>query len=319
MPETSPPAPRLFWVVLAFAAIYIIWGSTYLAIKFAIETLPPFTMAGARFILSGGLLLGLCRLWNIPLPAPIHWRTALVSGGLMLLGGNGGVVYAEQHVPSGIAAVVVALVPFWLVLLHWAQRDGARPSLADIMGLLLGFGGLFVLIDPTATASEAPVHRMGVAVLLVATLAWAAGSLYSRSAPRPASPFMAAATDMLAGGVCLSVAGLLAGEWPAIDPSRFSTKSVVAFVYLLTLGSLIGFTAYIWLLRVSTPARVATYAYVNPLVAVLLGWALAGEKMTARTLVAMLITLGGVAMIITFGRGYRKAPAALKPAVEEPA
>ncbi|MCO6439148.1 MAG: EamA family transporter [Phycisphaerae bacterium] len=318
MRDTSGTGPQLLWVVLAFAAIYTIWGSTYLAIAFAIETLPPLTMAGVRFFLSGAVLMGWCRLRGIAMPQVIHWRTALISGGLMLLGGNGGVVYSEQYVPSSIAALMVALVPFWLVLLHWAQPSGTRPTRADVIGLVLGFTGMYVLVNPTASAGEAAVSRIGVSLLLTATICWAAGSLYSRSAPRPTSPFVAAASDMLAGGACLLVAGLVIGEWPTIDPSKFSSRSILAFIYLVVMGSLIGFTAYIWLLRVSTPARVATYAYVNPLVAAFLGWAFRGEPITARTVVSMIITLGGVAIIITFGRGYRRRIASPADAPVEP-
>lgn len=296
---------RLLTISLAFAAIYVIWGSTYLAIRVAIETLPPLTMAAARFLIAGSLLWIWCELRGVERAGRGHWRSAAIIGTLMLLGGNGGVCWVEQYVASGIASLVVALVPFWMVLLHWARRGGARPTVAEVCGLLLGFVGMVILADPGAAMPETAMHRGSIAVLLIATLAWAVGSLYSRTAARPGSPLRSTAMEMLAGGLALAIAGAGLGEWRAIDPATFSIRSLAAVGYLVVFGSVVAFTAYMWLLRVSTPARVATYAYVNPIVAVFLGWWLVGEQVTARTLVAAVVILLGVAVIITFGRSYR--------------
>jgi len=201
-------------LVAAFAAVYLIWGSTYLAIRFAIETMPPFTMAGVRFVIAGGALYAWLRLRGSGRPKPIHWRTAFIVGGLMLLGGNGGVVWAEQTVPSGLAALVVATVPLWMVLLVWLSGRG-RPSLAVVLGLLVGFGGVVWLIGPERVAGGERIEPIGASVLVLAALAWAIGSLYFREAPHPASQPLATAMSMLAGGVLL----LIVGVWRVSSPS----------------------------------------------------------------------------------------------------
>lgn len=293
-------------VSLAFAAIYLVWGSTYLAIRIAIDTMPPLTMAALRFITAGALLWLWCELRGIERATPRHWRSASIIGTLLLLGGNGGVCWAEQHVSSGVVALIVAFVPFWMVLLPWLRPGGERPSGAEMIGLALGIAGMVILIDPLA-ATGAPLHRGGTAVVVFATLAWAGGSLYSRSAPRAASPLRSTAMEMLTGGLALGVVGAALGEWQQADLQALSIASLGALAYLVIFGSIVAFTAYMWLLRVSTPARVATYAYVNPVVAVWLGWWLAGETITPRMLVAAAVILIGVAVIITFGRSYRPA------------
>lgn len=289
---TTPPRSR---VLLAFAAVYVIWGSTYLAIRFAIETIPPFLMAGVRFLIAGGLMYAVARRTQ-GRPTAAQWRAAVVVGALLLLGGNGGVVWAELRVPSGIAALLVALVPCWMVLLDWAAPGGRRPSPAVLMGVLLGLAGLFWLVGPDAILGGDRVDPLGAAVLALASLSWAAGSIYSRHAPAP-SPVLAIGMQMLAGGAALVILAAATGEFGAFDASAVSARSVAALGYLIVFGALIGFSAYMWLLRVSTPAKVSTYAYVNPIVAVLLGWALAGEALNARIGVAALVIVMGVALI----------------------
>jgi drug/metabolite transporter (DMT)-like permease len=284
-------------VLTAFAAIYLIWGSTYLAIRFAIETLPPFLMASTRFLVAGALLYGWMRLRGAPRPTAVHWRSTILVGGLLLLGGNGAVVWAQQVVPSGVAALLVAIVPVWMVLLEWARRGGHRPTGATVAGLVLGMAGLVLLVGPGQLAGAGRIHPVGAGVLVLGSLSWAAGSIYSRGARLPPSPFMAGGMEMLAGGALLGVAGLVTGE--RLTPLQASPASLLALLYLIVFGSLIGFTAYIWLLRVVPPARVATYAYVNPVVAVFLGWALASEPLTLRMLLAAAVIVAGVAIITT--------------------
>ena len=290
---------RLF---LAFAAVYIVWGSTYLAIRFAVETLPPLLMAGARFLIAGAILLTWARLRHPDKPATsLDWRTGLVSGALLLLCGNGGVVWAEQRVPSGIAALLVAVVPVWMVLLDWMRPTGRRPPALVFAGLALGLAGLALLVGPDGLRGEGDISISGAIILMLASLAWAAGSLYTKHAPKPSTGLNGAATQMIAGGLCLAVSGVIAGELAHLDLAHASSRSLFGFAYLVTFGSLIGFTAYFYLLSHTSAAKAATYAYVNPVVAVLLGWALAGEAVTSRTLVAAAVILAGVA-IITLAR-----------------
>ncbi|UCG86699.1 MAG: EamA family transporter [Gemmatimonadota bacterium] len=304
MTAHSPPKTRL---VAAFAAVYLIWGSTYLAIRFAIDTMPPFTMAGVRFITAGGVLYVCLRARGVARPAPHHWRSALVIGALMLLGGNGGVVWAEQFVASGIAALLVTTVPFWVVLLAWVTGRG-RPSVLVVVGLLVGFCGVFLLVGPERVAGGARVDPVGALVLVLAAFAWAVGSLYSREAQQAPSQPLATAMSMLAGGVLLLLAATVAGELSAVDLTDISPRSWVAFWYLVVFGALVAFSAYIWLMRSTTPARAATYAYVNPVVAVVLGWILAAEPLNPRVVIAAGVIVGAVALIVTEpGTVYRRA------------
>lgn len=291
-------APSLQRVIAAFAALYIIWGSTYLAILFAIETIPPFLMAGARFLVAGSVLYVFLRARGEPRPTREAWIAATIIGGLLLLAGNGAVTWAEQRVASGVAALLVATVPLWMVLIDAVRPSGSRPTPAVAFGLLAGFGGLVLLVGPGGGGGVDP---FGATALVLGSLCWAAGSIYSRTAPRPRAPLMGTGMQMLAGGALLVIFGTIRGEWAVLDVAAISTTSLLALGYLIVFGSLIGYTAYIWLLEVSTTARVSTYAYVNPVVAVLLGWAVAGEPLTLRTIVASAIILGAVALITLAG------------------
>jgi drug/metabolite transporter (DMT)-like permease len=285
-----------FKLILAFAAIYLIWGSTYLAIRLAIETLPPFMMAGVRFVIAGVMLYGWARWRGAPRPVRANWLAAAIVGGFMLLGGNGGVTWAEQRVPSGLTAVLIATVPLWIALLEWL-RGGARPTARVAAGLATGLAGIVLLVGPGELGGGKGVDLVGASVLLIASLSWAIGSLYSRRAKLASSPLLATAMEMLCGGLLLLLAGLASGQVSDLNPSRISIQSILALCYLIAFGSLVAFTAYVWLLRVTLPARAATYAYVNPVVAVFLGWALAGEPLTARTLLAAAIIIGSVVII----------------------
>lgn len=288
-------SPSRAKVAAAFATVYIIWGSTYLAILYAIETLPPFLMAAARFLLAGGLLFAWARFRGIPTPTRAQWIACAVAGGLMLMLGNGGVVWAETRVPSGVAALLVAIVPCWMVLLDWL-RGGEKPTGRVVAGLALGMLGLALLVGPDALMGGGRIDPLGALVLVFGGLAWAAGSLYSRGRAFPA-PRMSTAAQMLAGGVGLLALGTVTGEWGQVNPAAVSTRSVLATLYLVVFGSLIAYSAYVWLLRVSTPAKVSTYAYVNPIVAVMLGWLFAGEALTLRMGAAALVIVAGVALI----------------------
>jgi drug/metabolite transporter (DMT)-like permease len=297
--STSETAPR--WQVLtALAAIYLIWGSTYLGIRYALESLPPFLMAGSRFILAGSLLL----IWQwrrgAARPARVHWRSALIIGGLMIVGGNGGVTWAEQHVPSGLAALMIGAVPIWIVVFDWLAFGGARPNGRMALGLVGGLSGLALLIGPAEFAGGERIDLIGGAALVAAAISWAIGSLYSRRARLPAVALQATGLEMLCGGVLEIIVGTLLGEWGKLDPGGVLLRSALAVLYLGIFGSLIGFSTYIWLLRHTTPARAASYAYVNPVVAVILGWALAGESVSPRTILATAIIIGSVVMITSF-------------------
>ncbi|MGV3538724.1 MAG: EamA family transporter, partial [Rufibacter sp.] len=276
--ETTAGSTTGFLKIAAFAAIYVIWGSTYLAIVFAIETLPPFLMAGGRFLLAGTLLFGWALWRGAAAPNPIHWRSTLIIGFLLLLIGNGAVVWAEQKVPSGVAALLVTTVPLWVVLLQWLGKSKKKPTGGVLIGLLIGMVGMLVLVNPWEL--EGGVDLMGSAAIFFAAGAWAYGSLYASKAELPASPVLTTGMQMLCGGFLLLITGTLAGEWQTTQWNQVSQQSWLALGYLVVFGSLIAFTAYSWLTRVAPPAQVSTYAYVNPVIAVLLGWALANETIT---------------------------------------
>jgi drug/metabolite transporter (DMT)-like permease len=289
-------------LLLAFLAIYVSWGSTYLAIRFAIETMPPFTMAGARFLIAGGVLYAFLRLRGEGRPRAGHWLSAAVVGALLLGVGNGGVTWAEQRIPSGVAALLVAGTPAWMVLFDWLRPAGRRPSWLVGAGLALGVAGIFLLVGPGDLVGSARTDLAGAAAVLVGSMAWAFGSIVSRSLRHPSSVFLATAMQMIVAGVLLTAVGGGAGEWGTVDWGGISRTSALAFLYLIVFGSWIGFGAYVYLLRVTSAARASTYAYVNPVVAVLLGWSLAGEVLDLRMVAAMVVIVAGVALI-TLGSG----------------
>jgi drug/metabolite transporter (DMT)-like permease len=293
----SAATPSPVKVALAFAIVYLVWGSTYLAILFAIDTLPPFLMASVRFLIAGGLLYGWARLQGAARPTANQWRAAAIVGLLLLLGGNGLVVWSETRVASGVAALLVGIVPCWMVLLDWARPGGVRPAGQVVLGLVLGLAGLVWLIGPDSLLGGGRADLLGASAVLLASFFWAAGSIYSRHASMPQSPFLSTAMQMLAASGALLLVGLTFGEASLLERAAVSRSSLLALGYLIVFGSIVGFTAYVWLLRVSTPARVSTYAYVNPVVAVFLGWALADEALTMRMLIAAAVIVSGVALI----------------------
>ena len=289
-------------VLAAFAALYIIWGSTYLAIRYAVMTIPPFLMGGTRFVISGLLLYAWTRSRGASKPTRAEWRAALVTGVVLLVGGNGSVIWSEQHVASGLVALIVAVVPLWMVVLDWLRPGGSRPGPAVFIGLALGLIGLALLIGPDAFAKgDNRLDFAAALVPLIGSILWAAGSIFSRYAARPPSAVMATGMQMLMGGLAFLVVSFVAGEPRHFSVAHLTTASAIGFLYLVTFGSLLGFTAYIYLLGATTPAKASTYAYVNPVVAVFLGWAVAGEPLTPRMLVAAAIILGAVALITLAG------------------
>ena len=290
---------------VALATVYVVWGSTYLGIVVAIRDLPPFLMLSIRFLIAGALLYAWAAFRGAKAPTMIQWRAAVVAGGGLLLIGTGGVAWAEQHVDSGVVALVVAVMPLWLALL---DRQWLSP--VALIGLGLGFGGVALLVGPGARLSLAAI------VVVFTSLAWAAASLYSRDSAQPSNALQGAAMQMLAGGALLGVVGLATGELSKLHAP--STASVGAIAYLVVVGSIIGFTAYMWLLRNTRMSLVGTYAFVNPIVAVLLGWLFNNEALTVRTAVAGLVIVLGVALIVLAPtRGYAESHEDLQPALGE--
>lgn len=300
------PAPWRVWAALA--TVYLVWGSTYLGIRIALETLPPFLMAGARFLVAGALLYAWARRSGAPRPEPAHWRSAAILGALLLLLGNGGVVWGETRVDSGIAAVLVSMSPIWMALIEWLGGAGARPGARTALGLAAGLGGVVLLVAAGGRTGHGGVDPLGAAVLVGASLAWSLGSIYSRGTKLPASTPLVTGMQMLAGGFFLLIAAASDGEFARFEPSGVSGRSLLALAYLVVFGSIVGFSAYLWLLRVTTTARASTYAYVNPIVAVVLGWSLAGEPLTSEGLAAMAIIVASVAIILSRGRSAAVRP-----------
>jgi drug/metabolite transporter (DMT)-like permease len=302
----SESKPFGWKVWLAFAIVYVVWGSTYLGIRYAIETLPPLLMAGSRFLIAGAILMVWSLFRNPERPTARQWRTALLLGAMMLLCGNGLVTLAEQRISSGLAALLIASEPLWLVLLAWAAPRGQRPRPLDFAGIAMGFTGVVLLVWPSGPGG---LHTdlLGAALVITAAFSWAAGSIYGMNAPSPRSPVLANGMTMLAGGALLFFSGLARGEAAAFRPAQVSALSIGAFAYLAIFGSLVAFSAYTYLLAEAGPARASTYAFVNPVVAVVLGWALAGEPLSPRSVAAMGVIVVAV-VLLTIGRG--KQPAA---------
>ena len=302
--------PERLKLSVAFASIYLIWGSTFLAIRYAVETVPPLLMMGTREVLAGAAIFGFALLKGGAKPSLRQWRSALLAGSLLFLIGHGGLAWAQQRMPSGPAALVSSTSPLWIVLFAAFQERRRRLGGRVLLGLILGFAGIVLLAKPGDLLGGAPLDLAAVGVLVVADVSWAAGSLYTRNAGFPRSPALTAGMSLLAGGGALFLAGLLGGEGRELG--AVSSRSVWALVYLVVFGSIVAFAAYTWLLRVASPARVATHAFVNPVVAVLAGWALGGEVLDGRTALAALAMVGGAAAIVTHRspRGEGEAPLA---------
>ena len=296
MNSNMPTSPRPLAIAMALAAVYLIWGSTYLAIRFALEGgFPPFLLGGIRFLIAGGLMFAYLRLRGEAAPTRAQWRNLTVMGTLLLAGGNGMVNFAEQTVSSGLAAVAVASAPIWMGV--FAMMRGDKPTRVEWIGIGVGFIGVLWLNMGGAMSGS----MQGLIALLIASIAWSFGSIWSRGRDLP-SPFMAAAGQMLCGGVVMMIIALITGERMDMP----TPKALGAFAYLVVFGSIIGFTAYIWLLHNVRPALAGSYAYVNPAIAVVLGAWLAGERASTAELGAMLVILAGVVVITLAKAGKRR-------------
>ncbi len=312
---------KTFTIIIAFAALYLIWGSTYLGIFFAIQSIPPFLMAGTRFLLAGFIMYAVALWRSEPNPEAATWKTALIVGGCLLVCGNGGVTIAEKWVPTGLAALLVATVPIYIALLGWLTGAAPRPTALVGLGLIGGFIGVGVLVGPAFAAPSNGAHNyfaVGVSILLVSSFLWSVGSLYSRRAKNAPSVFIGAGQQMICGGALLLFLGFVTGEQHGFSLHRVTWLSLGAFIYLVLIGALVGYTAYFYLLRHCDPAKVATYAYINPIVAILLGSAFAGEILTMRTLLGAGLIIGSVAIVIMAQqmkmKGSQAMPAVIAPA-----
>jgi drug/metabolite transporter (DMT)-like permease len=283
-------------VTLNFAAIYTLWGSTYLAIRYGVQDVPPALMAGARFLIAGGILFAGLKIRRVPLPPRGMLGPIALTGLLLLYGGNGLVTYAELTVASGMAAVIIANLPFFMVALEALRKDGEPITLLVAIGLLTGFAGMLILMWPkiAVLVEQGLGHFHGELALLGANLAWASGSIYSKHRVKGVAPLMAVAIEMLVAGVALTITGLLLGELPRV---HVTPRAVAAIAWLIVAGSLCGYSAYMWLLNHVPAAKVSTYAYVNPVIAVLLGWLFLSEPVDARMAAGTVVILGGVAAV----------------------
>ncbi len=284
-------------IILGFATIYLVWSSTYLAIRFVVETIPPFMSAGIRFFIGGMMFFAWAKFRGAESPKKKHWLPAALVGMGLIVFGNGGISWAEQFVPSGLAALIVAVVPLWIVLADWIRPGGTRPSKVTSLGLALGFLGLLLLINPLNISTGGSIDPLGALVIVFATLCWATGSVYSRYAPSPKSQTMAVGMQMTVGGAVLILISALSGEFTTFAISQVSLKSFLGFVFLTTIGSF-AFGVYIWLLKASTPAKVATYAYINPVLALVLGTVFANEPFTLWTFGCSLVIVTAVIIIV---------------------
>ncbi len=295
-PATSPSRAK---VIFAFAVVYILWGSTYLAIRVGVGAFPPFLMAGCRFLIAGGLMMGWLVWRGARLPTARQWKEAAITGTLLLLGGNGLVCWAEQTVNSSHAALILASAPIWFAVFDALRPGGLRPKLVTVCGIFVGSLGVALLVlgaqahqdDPNATSLA------GFLALLVACGLWAGGSLYKKYYTTPSSPWMSTAAQMLCGGLANTLVSLVRGEWPTFHLASLTLAPLLAVAYLIFFGAIAGFSAYVWLLGHCAPAKVATYAYVNPLVATFLGWLILHEPLTPVMGLAALIILAGVLIV----------------------
>ena len=303
-------------IALGMLVLYVVWGSTYLAIALAVETIPPFLMAGARFLLAGVVLLGwvLARHGSSALrTGRREWRDSLIVGALLLGGGMGMVAFGEQTIPSGITALIIGLMPVWVAVFGRAFLGERLPGLA-IVGIVVGFVGVGILVGPTLTGGTGALDPLGLVAIIISPISWSIGSLYaSHRAVLPREPLVSTGLQMTLGGLVLLTMSMLAGEPARFDPAAVSTTSIAGFLYLAVVGSLLAFTAYGWLLRVAPLPLIATYAYVNPVVAVILGAIVLQEPIDVRTLVAGAVIIGAVALIVT-ARGRMSAPRRPVPA-----
>jgi drug/metabolite transporter (DMT)-like permease len=294
-------------LIAAFATIYLVWGSTYLGIRVAVETLPSFLMAGIRFAVAGVLVLGALLARGRPWPTARQWRDQAIAGTFMLLGGNAVVSWAEQRTPSGITCLILGAGPLIVVAFDWIRPGGGRPTASTAIGVLVGIAGIVLLLGPGAIPPGWKPPAVCLAALFASSLCWWTGSFYSKHSTDKPDPLMASAMQMVCGSICILLVSMALGEWSTFHPSEVTGRSWAAFAYLVTVGSIVVFPVYVWLLGHSTPAKVSTFAYVNPVIAMFLGWLILGEPLNARIIVAAAIITGAVA-VITVAKTRAPAP-----------
>jgi len=294
----SKPPPSKISLILAFAAVYIVWGSTYLAIKYAIQTIPPLLMSGIRYGSAGLILYTFARLTGKEKPTLIHWKNTSIIGALLLLIGNGGVATAEKLIPSGMAALIVCSVPMWFALFAWLFFKRGKPGAKVIVGIILGFIGIIVLVGPDSLLNTGTgISPVGILIVSLGSIGWSFGSLFASKAKLPVNHILTTGMQMLSGGLLLILAGTVKGEWADFHPAAFSANSIIAFIYLVVFGSMVAFSAYSWLMRVAAPSLVSTYAYVNPVIAVFLGWLFFSEPVDKYTIIGSAIIIAALALI----------------------
>ncbi len=302
-------------LLVSFAAVYLLWGATFFAIRVGIESFPPLVLAGFRHLSVGLVFYPIFRHMSGEKPTLSQWRTTVVTGVLLLLCGNGTVTWAEKIIPSGIAALLVATVTLWLVLVDWLRPGGTRPAPRVLVGLVLGFVGMTLLVGPKHLGGSERISPYGALALVLASLAWAIGSIYSKHHPIPNSAMLGVAMQTIAGGTALLIVAGISGEFRELHLPAVTLRSWLALLYLAVFGSAMGFSAYIYILKHGAAAHVATYAFVNPVVALFLGWLLGGEALTLRTIMASAVILTAVILVITIPH---KVPAEEDEAIPAP-
>jgi drug/metabolite transporter (DMT)-like permease len=312
-PESMPSAPRTWKVVLAFAIIYFVWGSTFLAIRVGVREVPPFLLAGMRFLVAGIVLYLWMRGKGTPSPSGREWGSAILLAVLIFVFDYGLLFWAEKRVPSGIAAVMMAMIPLFMtlseILIMKTQRLTGRLATA----LLVGVAGVMVLVSRSVTFGDTPIDTLGACALVVASISWSVASALTRKLPLPAEKAMSSGAQMLAGGILLTPTAALLGEFRNFDVQAVSLRAWLALVYLIVAGSIIGFTAYVWLIHHESPTKVGTYAYVNPVVAVIIGYVFGGEPMGPRTVLGTLLVLVSVVVITTVKKVREPGSQAFQP------
>ncbi len=285
-------------IALAFGAIYLIWGSTFLATRYAVTTIPPFLVSGTRFFVAGCALFAFARVRNRERLTWRMWRAAIAMGSLFFLICHGGVSWAAQHVSSGVSALLMSSISMWTAILEWVRPSAAKPGSKIMISLLIGFAGIAMLVIRPEVLAGSTFGSVGAGVVLVGAFSWAAGTVLTRRMPLPSSTVLSASMQMIGGGGLLLLFAVLSGQAAKLHIGAISTQSWLAMLFLTAIGSLVGFTCYIWLLGVASPTRVATYAYVNPIIALFLGWVVGGEQLSLRSLIASVIVVGSVGTII---------------------
>jgi drug/metabolite transporter (DMT)-like permease len=303
-PDTPPKANAAHrgpssLLLVSFAAVYLLWGATFFAIRIGIESFPPLILAGLRHLSVGLVFYPIFRRVSGERPTLSQWRTTIITGVLLLLCGNGTVSWAEKIIPSGVAALLVATVTLWMVLVDWFRPGGTRPAPRVLVGLVLGFAGMALLVGPKHLGGSERISPIGALALVLASLAWAVGSIYSKHHPIPNSAMLGVAMQTIAGGTALLIVAGVSGEFRELHLGAVTLRSWLALGYLAVFGSALGFSAYVYILKHGAAAHVATYAFVNPVVALFLGWLLGGETLSLRTILASAVILTAVILVIT--------------------